>query len=218
MAEVATAGSRPVTGFAITVPDTWFEVDLNPVTRRASINDLVRARTRGVPELAERRDEIAKVLRDAARRAADSGAIYCGVMVEAVEGTGLAASVTVSLLPASDGDLRLDNAGAIAQTLTEKVARDEDDTWTKVSVVDLTDVGPAARSAGVEDVELPDGAGWIRATMMQTFVPVPGGEGVVLISGSSPNLALAEPLLDLFDAVTGTFRFVSGNRRLTAPI
>lgn len=217
-AKATAAATRSVGGFAITVPDTWFEIDVNPATRRASINDLVRERTRGVPELAERREEISRVLRDSARRAADSGALYCGVMVEAVEGTGLTASATVSLLPPRDGDLRLDNAAAIASTLTEKVARDADDTWTKVSIIDLPGVGPAARSAGVEDVELPDQSGWIRATIMQTFVPIPTGEGVILISCSSPNLVLVEPLLDLFDAVTGTFRFVSGSREITAPI
>jgi hypothetical protein len=203
-----TPAPSPVTGFSITVPETWFEIDVDPATRSASINELVRARTRGVPALAARRDEISQVLRAAAREAAAAGAVYCGVMVEAVEGTGLTASVTVSLLPAADGAVRLDTAGAIAATLSEKRARTPDDTWTRVTVAELPRVGPAARSTGVEDVEMPDGSGWIRATLMQTFVPAPGGEGVALISCSSPNIVLVEPLHDLFDAVTGTFQFL----------
>lgn len=209
MSPSTTAPPTPAAGFSITVPNTWFEIEVDPATRSASINELVRARTRGVPALAARRDEIAQLLRAAAREAAASGAVYCGVMVEPVEGTGLTASVTVSLLPPADADRRLDTAGAIAATLREKTARHPDDTWTTVSVIDLPGVGPAARAAGVEDVEMPDSSGWIRATLMQTFVPTPGGDGVVLISCSSPNIVLVQPLHDLFDAVSGTFRFLA---------
>ncbi|MGF7236047.1 MAG: hypothetical protein ACQSGP_13965 [Frankia sp.] len=208
MTSSTTAAPSPAAGFSITVPDTWFEIDVDPATRSASINALVRSRTRGVPALEARRDEIAQLLRAAAREAAASGAVYCGVMVEPVEGTGLTASVTVSLLPPADANLRLDTAAAIAATLHEKTARNPNDTWTAVSVIDLPGIGPAARAAGVEDVEMPDGSGWIRATLMQTFVPVPGGDGVALISCSSPNIVLVEPLHDLFDAVSGTFRFL----------
>ncbi|MFI1095092.1 hypothetical protein [Streptomyces sp. NPDC020917] len=42
-----------------------------------------------------------------------------------------------------------------------------------------------------------------------TDVPVPGRpEEIVLISGASPVLDLAEAFHDIFDAVTSTFRFV----------
>jgi hypothetical protein len=65
------------------------------------------------------------------------------------------------------------------------------------------------RTSGVEDVELPDGSGWIRSVVMQTIIPVPDTEKVTMVTLSSPSLALAEEFLDLFDAVTGTFRFVT---------
>ncbi|AEH07668.1 MULTISPECIES: hypothetical protein [Protofrankia] len=200
-------------GFSISIPDTWFEVDLNPVTRRASIDALVRERTRGVPELAANRAAISRLLRHAARDAAAGGALFCGVMAEAVEGAGLSASVTVSMLPAPD-DARVVGVAEVTpsmimSSLSERVARSQDDTWTTVTLVDLLYVGQAARSYGVEDISLPDRAGWIRTTMMQTFVPVPRSDQVALISCSSPNLVLVDALHDLFDAVTSTFRFVT---------
>ncbi|SBW17127.1 hypothetical protein FDG2_0072 [Candidatus Protofrankia californiensis] len=199
-------------GFSISVPDTWFEVDLNPVTRRASIDALVRERTRGVPELSANRAAISRLLRNAASDAAAGGALFCGVMAEAVEGAGLSASVTISLLSAPNGDRIADVTGvtplSIMSTLSEKVARSQDDTWATVAIVDLPYVGQAARSYGVEDISLPDQAGWIRTTMMQTFVPIPRSDQVALVSCSSPNLVLVDALHDLFDAVTSTFRFV----------
>jgi hypothetical protein len=56
---------------------------------------------------------------------------------------------------------------------------------------------------------MPEGSGWIRTVLMQTFIPVPGPhrKQVALVTASSPILPLATELLDLFDAVTSTFRF-----------
>lgn len=43
----------------------------------------------------------------------------------------------------------------------------------------------------------------------RTYIPVPGtADQVVLVSGASPVLDLAEAFHDIFDAVTSTFRFV----------
>lgn len=45
--------------------------------------------------------------------------------------------------------------------------------------------------------------------LTQTYVPVPGtADQVVLVSGASPVLDLAEALHGVFDAVKSTFRFV----------
>jgi hypothetical protein len=199
------------TAFSITVPDTWFEVDLHPATRKQSIDALVRARTRGIPELYEQRGTIAKLLRDAAREASSSGAVFCAVMVEAVEGAGLTASVTVSLVPSPVEGSAPTTVPAIMAKLSEKQATSATDTWVKVAIVDVPDVGQVARSYGVEDINMPGGAGWIRATTMQTFVPVPGSPHVVLVACSSPNTVLVDALHDLFDAISGTFRFRTGS-------
>ncbi|MEW1998254.1 hypothetical protein AB0433_24110 [Streptomyces coelicoflavus] len=45
--------------------------------------------------------------------------------------------------------------------------------------------------------------------LTQTYVPVPGtADQVVLVSGAGSVLDLAEAFHDIFEAVTGTFRFV----------
>lgn len=194
------------TGFAITVPDSWFELDVHPDTRNASIQELVTQRLRDVPELYQHRSGVVRALRSAARNAYAAGAVYCGTMVQGFDEALLSASVTVALVEAPQDD---GGAEQVAAQLTSIPRGGPDDAWREVLSVDLPHVGTVPRTRGVEDVVLPDGAGWVRSVLMQTFVPFPGPRprSVALVTASSPILPLADDLLDLFDAVTSTFRF-----------
>jgi hypothetical protein len=89
----------------------------------------------------------------------------------------------------------------------------EGDAWRKVATVEIPEVGVYARTFGVEDVPVEQGdARTIRVALTQTYVPIPGRpEEIVLISGASPVLDLAEAFHDIFDAVTSTFRFVAAS-------
>lgn len=198
-------------GFSITVPPSWFEIDVSPATRNASIAALVEQRVKDIPQLWEQRTLITRLLRTSARDAFRAGAAYAACMLEAVDGAGMTASVTVSFVDTRNhaGDaVASHDAEQIAAQLATKTASDPDDTWRTVETLDHP-AGRCVRTSGVEDVELPDGSGWIRSVVMQTIIPVPDTEKVSMVTLSSPSLALAEEFLDLFDAVTGTFRFVT---------
>lgn len=202
-------------GYALSVPGSWFEVDVRPATRAASAADLVNRRITDLPELRERRADIVRIIRRQAAAAWDAGAVYCAVMAEPVADGLLPACVTVSFLPgpadaSSDAE---DRVGPLMSTFRSRPARRDDDPWTKVAAVDLPHAGPAARTYGVEDVEDPDGGGpgggpvrSVRTVTMQTFVPVPDVNRVAVVSCSSPAVEVAPALLDVFDAITGTFR------------
>ncbi|SDS66511.1 hypothetical protein [Actinoplanes derwentensis] len=197
-----------VTGFTITVPDSWFEVELHPDARNAAIGKLVDDRLKTVPQLFEHRAALAKVLRETSRRAYDSGARFCGTLVTVVGDAIMSATVTVTIVDAPD---QQGSADAIAPHLTARPKRGADSLWREVESADIPGVGLVPRTRGVDDVTLPDGTGWIRSLIMQTFVPFPGDgpDRVALITGSSPVLALETEFFDVFDAVTGTFRFTS---------
>ncbi|WP_205371525.1 hypothetical protein [Streptomyces tsukubensis] len=62
------------------------------------------------------------------------------------------------------------------------------------------------RLTGVEEADAANGVSY-RMLVMHTVVPVPGSRRVLVITGYSPNLPLADPLYDLFSAVTATFSF-----------
>jgi len=194
-------------GFSLRVPPNWFELDVHPATRDASARELVRTRIAEVPELQGRRAEITRLLQEQAASAWEAGAVYCAAMAEAVLDGVLPASVTVFLLP---GPLNArsdepDRISALLPMLQEKIAKDENDSWTRLQNLELEGCGPAVRTYGVEDVE-PEPGKKFRVVQMQTFVPVPRVNRVILVSCSSPAVAVAEGLFELFDALTGTLR------------
>lgn len=43
---------------------------------------------------------------------------------------------------------------------------------------------------------------------MQTFVILPSRNRVIIVSGSSPVLPIADAWFDMFDAITGTLRLI----------
>jgi hypothetical protein len=197
-------------GYTVQVPGSWFEVDVRPATRAASAADLVNARLTDLPELRERRADIVRLLRRQAAGAWDAGAVYCAVMAEAVADGMLTACVTVSFV-AGPADARSDaenRLGPLIAPLKPKEAKRDDDPWTEVTTLELPHAGPAARAYGVEDVEDPaEGSGRVlRVVTMQTFVPLPDVNRVAIVSCSSPAVEVAPALLDVFDAITGTFR------------
>ncbi|WP_405916416.1 hypothetical protein [Streptomyces sp. NBC_00728] len=199
-------------GFSLSVPDSWWEFDIRPEGRDATVRGLVDDRIREVPELTEYRGDLAAVLRKMAKDAYDSGAVYMGCMAENFDGVPLTATLTVSVLGARNkqGVALSTDPRAIAESLRTVTARREGDAWRTVTTVHVPEVGPAARTFGVEDVPVAQGdTRTLRMALTQTYIPVPGTtDQVVLVSGASPVLDLAEAFHDIFDAVTSTFRFV----------
>ncbi|MEY9813679.1 hypothetical protein [Streptomyces albogriseolus] len=198
--------------FSLAVPDSWWEFAIRPEGREATIRALVDERVRETPELAPYRGDLTTMLRKMAKEAHDSGAVYLGCMAENFDGVPLSATVTVSVLGAKNrqGATLSTDPRAIAESLRSITPRREGDSWRKVTTVEIPEVGPAARTYGVEDVPVAQGdSRTLRMVVTQTYVPVPGTVGqVVLVSGASPVLDLAEAFHDVFDAVTSTFRFV----------
>ncbi|WP_331766953.1 hypothetical protein [Embleya sp. NBC_00896] len=194
---------------SLSVPASWYEFDLHPATRDDNIRRAVAARVRELPELAERRGDLVRALRTMAGQAWDAGAIYCGCLAEEIEGIQVSATMTMAAasLRGPDGELSDGDPRAIAAQLKPKRQEHPQDTWQSVRTVEITDVGTVARSEGVTALAASSGRS-VRLVSMQTFVPIPGiTDRVAVISGSSPTVELADPMLELFDAITSTFRF-----------
>ncbi|MEU3463148.1 hypothetical protein ABZ721_24800 [Streptomyces sp. NPDC006733] len=194
-------------GYTLRVPGSWFEVDVRPATRAASAADLVNSRLTDLPELRERRSDIVRLLRNQAAAAWNAGAVYCAVMAETVADGLLPACVTVSFVagPVDASSDAEDRLSPLLAPLTARTAKAEGDPWTELSTVDLPEAGPAARSQGIEDIEDESGRP-LRVVSMQTFVPLRDVNRVAVVSCSSPAVEVAPALLDVFDAVTSTFR------------
>lgn len=206
----ASPGTSPVRGVNILVPSSWYEFDIHPATRDESIREVVRERVRERPELADSRTALIRTLRRVAEEAWHTGVLYFGALAEVNEEAPLTASLSVSVVEPDDAP---DGGGHLAALMSalKPVApgRRPTDPWRRVRLVELPDAGSAARSEGIDDIELPNDNRTVRMVLMQTFVPFPGGDPrVAVISGATSQLALAEPMLELFDGITATFRFV----------
>jgi len=197
----AAVTARP-SGFSLRVPDSWYEFDIWRATRTGDLARLVDARIAQTPELAPGRARLLRLLREAAADAERNGAVFCAVMADPVEDAGhLVASVTVFQTGGAP-DPAGNTVEAIAAQVTSVPNTDASPQWRQVEIVEL----PAGRAVRVRGVEMIARAGKPAAAcvMMQTLIPLPGGAGVLNVVLSSPQPALADQLLDLFEVISAT--------------
>lgn len=148
-----------MSSFSLAVPESWWEFDVRPEGREATIRTLVDERVRDMPELAPYRADVSAMLRKMAKDAHDSGALYLGCMAENFDGIPLSATLTVSVLGAKNkqGVALSTDPRAIADSLRTITPRREGDAWRKVTTVEIPEVGLGARTYGVEDVPVSRG-------------------------------------------------------------
>jgi hypothetical protein len=189
--------------FSLRIPETWFEFDVWRATRTGDLARLVDERLAELPELRPQRAVILKALRQFAEEAERKGAVYSAACADRVQDGHLLASLTV-FTTAGLPEPALNTVEAIAAQLTS--SRDEGSVR-EVRVIELN-AGRAVRVRAVGS--LMGEGGNLPLVTMQTLIPVPGGEGVLDVVLTSPHVDFAEPLLDLFDAISGTLAWQAG--------
>ncbi|MFC4013468.1 hypothetical protein ACFOY2_40010 [Nonomuraea purpurea] len=183
-------------GFTVRVPESWYEFDVWRAARTSDLARLVDARVKAAPELAPHRSVLLKVLRGVADMAARHGAVFGAAMTDHVEDAGTVLATLMVLHTEGRVDPDGNTVESIASGVIAVPPRPGTPAWRRVEIVDVA-AGRAVRVAGVE-------AGEIETVGMQTLIPVPGGHGVLDLVLTSPHVSLAEPMLDLFDAISAT--------------
>jgi hypothetical protein len=196
--------------FSLRIPETWFEFDVWRATRTGDLARLVDQRLAELPELRPHRALILRGLRQLAEDAERRGAVYCAAAADRIDEYGmLLASLMVF---STDGmpEPALNTVEAIAAQLTASGPVEGSPDWREVRVVDLT-AGRAVRVRGVRTSSSdPDGSQSLPLVSMQTLIPVPGSEAILDVVLTSPQVAFADGLLDLFDAISGTLAWRAG--------
>lgn len=189
--------------FALNIPDGWIDYELDRQDFARQQAEMRAAATsseerRAVDDLFR---ETRRLVRTARKQGAKSAA---GLLARYDEGL-LMAYVAVFALQVPDGE-ELSIADITAQL--SRPAGPEGYGDRHVGSADLPEIGTVARVTGTEVVTLTEDVSAVMVAM-HTIVPLPGQPGSYLvITGMSPNLPLADSLYDVFDAITGTFRFV----------
>lgn len=193
--------TSPTSAFRLTLPEHWFDCSVADEAQENAI----AARTWDNCRAAGLDDRQAGAFTDSVRRAVRqarrSGVVHAGGTVEFYDDGPLTATVLVAALhPPAAGDV----LGALLSTPDSGTASG---TWYRLGTVVLPHVGVAARVQGVQDVTL-DGE-TMRCVLMHTVLRIPGSPEILVVTGSSPNLAAADELFELFAAITATLRFTT---------
>ncbi|MGH3806758.1 MAG: hypothetical protein ACRDRU_09015 [Pseudonocardiaceae bacterium] len=197
------------------MPQSWLEFDVWRATRTGDLARLLDARIVQSPQLGPSRGALLKALRQAASYAERHGALFCAAMAELVEDAGMLAA-TVMVFQADGAADPADNTPeVIAGQLTAVSQASETSQWRRVEIVDIL-AGRAVRVYGVETAQLGDRSA--DCVIMQTLIPVPDGHGVLNVVVTSPQVELAEPMLDLFDAISSTLTWTTTPSRDETPV
>jgi hypothetical protein len=208
-------------GFVLRVPESWWEFDIWRATRTGDLARMVDARIEEMPELAPHRGALLTLLRDAARHAERNGARFCAVATDVVDDTAVIANrrrstvdtdagvlIATAMVFQTAGEPEQNTVEAIAAQVSSRAETPGSSTWRRVEIVEIP-AGRAVRLRGVEAADTADGRS-IDSVVMQTLIPVPGDQGVLDLVLTSPQVQLAEPMLDLFDAISGTLAWSGG--------
>jgi hypothetical protein len=195
-----------VPGFRIRVPPSWFQFDAWRASRTADLARLVDARITHEPQLGQYRGALLGLLREFAEDAQRRGALLCAVTADPVANAGnLLASLMVFRTEGS-ADPKQNTVEGIAAGITAHEGGEGNGSWRRVHVIELP-AGRAVRVSGVDVVH--EGTAELDAVVMHTLWPVPApGGGVFDVVLTSPQTQLADAMLDLFDAISGTFTWV----------
>lgn len=198
---MSAAGASLPRGFELRLPESWLEFDVWRATRTGDLPRLLDARIAQDPELKPYRGALVMALRRAASEAERHGALFCATMSELVEDAGMLAATVMVFQTDATLDPADNTAEVIASQLTSVAPSEGAARWRRIDIVEIP-AGRAVRVQGVEPVDL--GGQSVDCVVMQTLIPVPDGPGVLNVAATSPQVELAESMLDLFDAISAT--------------
>jgi hypothetical protein len=178
------------------IPENWFDLS---IADEAAENTIARrlwdqCAQAGWDE--ENTGRFTESVRRSVRHARRSGVLHAAGTFELCEDGPLIATVVATLVtPPGNTDV----LSALTQARPESSGMDN---WRRVSTVRLAGMGTAGRVHGIQDVAMDELT--TRCAVMHTVVRLPVRPQVLVISGTSPNIAEADTLFELFDSITTT--------------
>ncbi|MFF3437694.1 hypothetical protein [Streptosporangium sp. NPDC002721] len=199
--------------FVLDVPDSWTDLDL-------SGSVLAETRAAALALAGSPREQIAvndlfRQAREISRAARRRGALFAaGTAVMFDDGLFLGYAMVFAVTVPPGRELTLPvlaaqlSPPAVSGPGSHARGGGGEPANRTVSSVTLPDIGQVARITGTEEAPLTADIS-IRMLTMHTVVPIPGSaRDYLIVTCASPNLPLAGEVYELFDAISGTFRFL----------
>jgi hypothetical protein len=183
------------------------DLDLDPRTRRASLNRLVDERLGTDPRLANLRRDVLATLGRGSREANEAGAIRASMLIDTLDGVPVSASMVLTVVPALLGDdgTVLTSAETMADQLGTTLPGGSD--GIAVDVVELP-AGAAARARWHEEKPVrPSSIQRPGTDHVQYFLPVPTSDRTLVVAFSTPSVRLTDAFTELFAAIAESARW-----------
>jgi len=194
-------------GYQLIVPQGWYRIVLDEKHRERGVRTLVDQQFRGLDNQPVLHREATQMLLDLTADAAAGGALEMYLSLIAEGPVLLAGSLLVTYAPATRSrDQEILAPSAADLTELAAVLDEAGSAADPFTVVELPS-GPALRrQTGVTDVEY-QGEAAPEAFEVEYMVPVPGTGAFLVLTFSTPLLAIQDAIAGLFDVVAQSLRF-----------
>lgn len=199
----AVSGEGGTWRWTLLLPPNWSTLPIDPGAGRAAVTKLLDRQLGHLPRdrVVRLRRQLETELRGLVAQARDSGAGTLHAHFALMRGLPVSATCTVALLRGGPDDPRL------IEVLTTALAQDD-------GVVEV-DVRPVAGLAAVRRRRrraLPvEGAGrTVANTLVDWAVPLPDGDGALVLSFATVTEPVADELVELFDAIAQSLELTAG--------
>ncbi|MGW0866151.1 hypothetical protein [Streptomyces sp. NPDC002611] len=198
-------------GYTLRFPDSWWQLDLDPSTRDASIRRRIESQVKKAPRLSrEQVEELIRSTRRTAREAHARGALRASGMLRILKaGSGpLVLSATTVVLRISVPEGQSEDLADLVVAAGVQLGDQAEGTGLppgEVELVELPHVGAAGRITRIEDVDHQGTP--VPTAVRHTLIPVPNSRDYLVLASSTPNVDLADQFYEVFDAIAESFRF-----------
>ncbi|MFD9207427.1 hypothetical protein ACFVZM_14270 [Streptomyces sioyaensis] len=198
-------------GYTLRFPDSWWQLDLDPNTRDASIRRRIESQVEKAPQLSrEQVDALIRTTRRTAREAHAQGALRASGMLRILRaGSGpLVLSATMAVLRISVPEDQSEDLADLVVAAAMQLGTEAEGSGLppgEVEVVELPEVGAAGRITRIEEVDYQGTR--VPTAVRHTLIPVPNTRDYLVLAGSTPNVDLAEQFYEVFDAIAESLRF-----------
>ncbi|WP_037766672.1 hypothetical protein [Streptomyces sp. 142MFCol3.1] len=200
----------PPTDYRLLLPQGWFRVRIDPEGRERSVDALLERQFAGIDNAPHIRQQVRENLLAQAVAAFQDGGIELYISLQDAGSLTIPASLLVTLLPPPPG--------GTLPTVYELVGLLSADGDAEVSAVELP-TGAAARvrrMTGQSDrpapADLPGGTDQVLPSVTLDYqIPVPGAGAHLLLTFSTPLVQIADAMVELFEAVAGSLRWIDGD-------